>query len=172
MMQAAGKFSSWSFSQVSSPWRGIMYVLTFIGTVNDNSCPSLAALLLCKFELDLSPLNITHIGVRRRRVVNSHTFYWHNSRFVFTSDNVYCHNGTHPSWQMHQIPHSAKNKPLVINLNFIYFAPVCWFDLLEQFHSHATYPLVSTQKQSLNWNILASTFFTDHCVILELVILL
>ena len=57
----------------------------------------------------------------------------------------------------------AKNKPLVINLKFIYFALVCWFDLLERFHSHASY--LNTQKQSVNWNILASTFYTDHCVI-------
>ena len=46
-------------------------------------------------------------------------------------------------------PHSAKNKPLVINLNFIYFAPVCWFDLLEQFHSHATYPLTGVHSKAV-----------------------
>ena len=70
-----------------------MYVLTFIGTVNDNSCPSLGVyihIFICKFGLVLLIVTFEHDthGCQEEGCQFSYILLT-ELKIVFTCDNIY-----------------------------------------------------------------------------------
>ena len=151
------------FSPVSSPWRGIMCVLTFgWQQLSLVSC----TILLCNPQH--CHLCTLHTWVSRARgdeywVVNVSSCIpmWclqerDGPNFIYLrreeTDALLYWFPPLETWV------GAKNNPLVINLRV--FILLHFADMIYSSSFIPTLPI-----QPLNWNILASTFFPDHCVI-------